>query len=94
MVEILNYGALTQFSKKHPLSRTPLSRWIDVTKVASWSSIIDVQKNFRTAENVEGYVIFNICGNDYRLITVIRYERRQVLVHEVLTHRDYNRWKP
>lgn len=93
-VDILNLDALTRFSRRHPLSRVPLSRWIDIAKVASWKSVIDVQKDFRTAESVEGYVVFNIHGNDYRLITVIRYEKKQVIVHDVFTHRDYDRWKP
>jgi mRNA interferase HigB len=93
-VEIINLTAITDFGRRYPLSRKPLSRWIDITAAAAWRSIIDVQNNFRTAEDVKGYVVFNIHGNHYRLITVIRYERQQVIVHEVFTHSDYDRWQP
>lgn len=93
-MEIVNREALTLFAKRHPFARKPLSRWIDVTSRALWNNLIDVQRNFKTAEDVKGYIVFNIHGNDYRLIVVIRYKKKQVLVHEIYTHSEYDRWKP
>ena len=93
-MDILNREAITAFTRKHPLSRKPLSCWLDIPSAAVWKRVIDVQRDFSAAKDVEGYVVFNIHGNYYRLIAVIRYERQQVLIHEVLTHSDYDRWKP
>jgi mRNA interferase HigB len=93
-MEVLNLEVLAAFSKKHPLARKPLSRWLELTGFAQWNSVTDVQKNFKTAEDVKGYVVFNIHGNAYRLIAVIRYPKKQVIVHEALTHAEYDRWKP
>ncbi len=93
-MEIVSLNTLSQFAKKHPFARKPLSRWTDITGAAVWNSMIDVQRDFKTAEDVKGYVVFNIHGNAYRLISVIRYDRKQVLIHEIQTHADYDRWKP
>ena len=38
------------------------------------------------------YTVFNIGGNKARLITVIRYNAQQVVIHEVLTHAEYDVW--
>ncbi len=93
-MEILNREALFAFAKKHPLSRKPLSRWAEIAAAAFWANIIDVQRDFKTAEDVRGYAVFNIHGNAYRLISVIRYQRNQLIVHEILTHSEYDRWNP
>jgi len=92
-VEIINREALTVFAKRHSLSRKPLSRWVDITIAAVWTNIIDVQKDFKSAEDVKGYVVFNIHGN-YRLICVIRLDKKQVFVHEMFTHPEYDKWQP
>lgn len=38
------------------------------------------------------FTVFNIGGNKARLITIMRYESQQVVIHEVLTHAEYNAW--
>lgn len=38
------------------------------------------------------YTVFNIGGNKVRLITVMRYNAQQVVIHEVLTHAEYDVW--
>jgi mRNA interferase HigB len=93
-MEILNREAIALFARKYSRSRNALCRWLDITGAASWKNILDVQRDFNSAEDVKGYVVFNIHGNDYRLITVIRYLKKQVFVHEVFTHPRYDRWKP
>ncbi len=39
--------------------------------------------------------IFNVCGNDFRLITAIHYDRQKVFVLNFLAHAEYSRdnWK-
>lgn len=93
-MEINNLRAIRQFQTKHPDSRAALERWITITKAAVWKRIIDVQCSFPSAEDVKGWAVFNIKGNDFRLITSIAYFEQEVNVHEILTHQQYNRWKP
>ena len=57
-----------------------------------------MRQNFGDADAVDGYVVFNIRRNRYRLITVIHYARERngkpteghVYVRSFLTHREYS----
>ena len=55
----------------------------------------DLKRTFASASFVEGKTVFNIGGNKYRLISVINYELKTVLVTHVLTHKEYDKdkWK-
>ena len=92
-MEIINESELHSFAKKHSTARKPLSNWIDVTKAAAWKSFAEVRKTFRSADYVKEQVVFDIGGNNYRLIGSIDYTAQRVYVLEVMTHAEYDRWK-
>jgi hypothetical protein len=48
-----------------------------------------------TADKVGDFIVFNVGGNKYRLITAIHFNRRKFYIRNVLTHQEYNRgaWK-
>lgn len=73
----------------------PLDAWFRITKKASWRSLADVRKTFSNADAVGKWTIFNIKGNQYRLITEINYVARRIYIRHVLTHAEYDRggWK-
>ena len=58
-------------------------------------------KTFKDADEVDGYTIFNIRRNRYRLITVIHYSklragvetRGHIYIRSVLTHKEYDNRK-
>ncbi|HEY9868958.1 MAG TPA: type II toxin-antitoxin system HigB family toxin [Candidatus Obscuribacterales bacterium] len=93
-MEILNKLCLRDFSRLHPRSRRALARWLEITEAARWRHMTDVQADFASAEEVKGWVIFNLHGNAYRLVTVIRFPQQQVIIHQAMTHAEYDRWKP
>ena len=92
-MEIVNETDLRSFAKRHSNARRPLANWIDVTRAASWKSFDDIRKTFRTADYVKGQVVFDIGGNNYRLISSLDYTTQRVYVLEVMTHAEYDRWK-
>jgi mRNA interferase HigB len=71
----------------------PLRVWLKITKRAKWQSLADTRKDFPHADLVGVCTVFNIKGNDYRLITKIYYENQKVLVRFVLTHSEYDKGK-
>lgn len=85
----------------HADAEQPLRDWYKaVERAEPWASIIDVRKTFPSADGVVldcGIVatVFNIGGNNYRLIASINYKAQIVFIKEVLTHADYDtdRWK-
>ena len=74
--------------------------WRTVVKAAEWRSIEDVRKTYPSADPVKvdsgrNVTIFNVCGNDFRLITAIHYDKQRLYTLRFLTHAEYdkNKWK-
>jgi mRNA interferase HigB len=92
-VEIINVSELHHFTFKHAKARRAFSNWLDVTLAADWNSFADVRETFRSADYVKNVVVFDVGGNNYRLICSIDYWSKRVSILEVLTHSEYDRWK-
>ncbi len=92
---IANYERAEKFAKKRARARSSLATWRDVTLKATWKNFDDVRKTFRTADIFGDCTIFDIGGNNYRLIAKIDYEAEQVSIKTVMTHAEYDRekWK-
>ena len=56
---------------------------------------MDARRDFRHADAVGGYTVFNIAANKYHLVTRIKYRWQVVYVRQVLTHAEYEKggWK-
>jgi mRNA interferase HigB len=92
---IANYEVVRKFAKKHARARSSLNTWYEVTSKAEWQNLDDVKKTFRTADIYGDCTIFDIGGNNYRLIAQINYAAQQVYVITVMTHAEYDKenWK-
>jgi mRNA interferase HigB len=90
---ILRLAAIESFLKKHAAARGPMARWVEIAAACEWHDIIEVRKTLPTADAVKGtaFTCFNIGGNSYRLLTMISYPRQQILIHELLTHAEYDK---
>lgn len=94
-VKVLSKRALREFWDEHPDAKAPLLHWYNAAIRAVWLSFSDVRGSFAHADAVGKCVVFNIHGNDYRLITKINYPWQVVYIRFVLTHSEYDhgRWK-
>lgn len=94
-MRIISKRRLREFWEKHPEAEGPLLHWYRVTKKADWKNLPDVRADFRHADPVGTCTVFNIKGNDYRLIAGVRYEMQRVFVLKVMTHKQYDAedWK-
>jgi mRNA interferase HigB len=91
-MRIIARKTLREFWEKHPDAEQPLRAWHDKVKKADWKSPADVKRDYRTASFVaNNRVIFNVKGNDYRLVTMIEYLRGVVYIRFVGTHREYDK---
>jgi len=82
------------FKKIHPQSERVSNRWAEVVRAAEWYSFVDVRNTFNTADYVAPQVIFDIGGNKFRLLAIIDFKESVVIVQSVLTHKEYDKWKP
>lgn len=78
--------------RDQPAVKTALDAWFDEAKRARWRSTADIRQSYATASVVTAErVVFNIKGNDYRLVTAIDFEKGIVWIKWLGTHRDYDR---
>jgi mRNA interferase HigB len=72
-------------------SKAALDTWFHEAQRAEWSNSPEVKRSYRTASIVGAdRVVFNIKGNDYRLVTAIDYRRKIVFIQWLGTHRDFD----
>ncbi|MBM2812977.1 MAG: hypothetical protein HW416_3736 [Chloroflexi bacterium] len=76
-------------------AKQPLIEWHQKTEAANWSMLPDVRRTFAHADQVGRLTVFNIKGNDYRLVVRIEYQLHLVFIRWLGTHDEYGRgdWK-
>ena len=77
--------------KDQPALKAALDAWFDEARKAHWASAAELEKLYRTASIVAaGRVVFNIKGNDYRLVAAIDFEKGIIWIKWIGTHKDYD----
>ena len=90
-MRIIAKRALREFWERHPNAKEPLLSWDREVKQEDWDEPAKVKATYRSASIVGGNrVVFNIKGNDYRLVAEIKYKYRVVYVRFVGTHVEYD----
>lgn len=76
----------------HPQAESPLRTWYETVSNAEWASMADVRKTFRSADPIDSErIVFNIGGNNYRLVVKVWFPAMTLWVKFIGTHRDYDR---
>jgi mRNA interferase HigB len=90
-VRIIAKRTLRTFWQRHPKAKGPLEAWHQEVARADWSTPSEVKAQFRTASVLQdNRVVFNIAGNQYRLIVKINYAYRVLYIRFVGTHIEYD----
>ena len=91
-MRIISRAPLRDFSDRHPHARQPLEAWYGRVRHATWKSPADVKSDYSTADILpDQRIVFNIGGNNYRLVVRINYQRQAVYVRFIGTHAEYDR---
>ncbi len=95
-MRIISETRLKQAYEKYPDAEPGIRAWMKLVKAQEWKSFADVKATSIFApDQVKNFVIFDIGGNKYRLITCINYKRKTIYIREFLTHAEYDKdkWK-
>ena len=82
-MHIVSKRALREFWKGHIEAEEPLRRWCGIANKARWHNLVETKADYSSAESVGKCTVFNIKGNDYRLITYINYRIQRVFILHV-----------
>jgi len=91
-MRIIALSTLRVFWERHPDAELPLRNWYAEASRADWSTPVEIKAAYRNASFVaNNRVVFNIKGNDYRLVAAVHYDRKQMFIRFVGTHRQYDK---
>ncbi|HBK24160.1 MAG TPA: type II toxin-antitoxin system HigB family toxin [Planktothrix sp. UBA10369] len=94
-MHLISIRNLRTDTAKYPDIKKQIDEWYAVVRHANWQNLEDVRRIYRDAEAVSNFTVFNIKGNNYRLIVGINYEEQIVYYKYFLTHAEYDKakWK-
>jgi mRNA interferase HigB len=77
--------------KDQPAVKAALDAWFDEVSKADWKNSADVKRLYATASIVSAErIVFNIKGNDYRLVVAVDFEKAIVWIKWIGTHKAYD----
>lgn len=91
-MEIVGKFHIQEFQTRYPWSKAPLAQWAKTIETNSWRHFAELRSSFRAVDYVHGFTVFDIKGNDYRLIAVVRYVQNQLIIRHIFTHDEYYLW--
>jgi mRNA interferase HigB len=90
-MRIIAISHLRMFWQKFPDAEQALKSWVDEVRHATWNRPADIKDQYRNASFLKNRrVVFNIKGNDYRLVVSVAYRFQAVYVKFVGTHAAYD----
>lgn len=93
-MRIVSHRTLKEFyqSKGREDARVALQRWYDTAEKAGWKNLQDIKADFPATDYVGNqHYVFNIRGNKYRLVVVIKFTVGYIFIRFVGTHSKYDK---
>lgn len=91
-MRIFTEQTLKQYIEFHPKSKVALQEWTSIVRKSKWNSFADVKATFNSVDNVGNqHYVFNVKGNTYRIVAVIKFTIKFVYIRFVGTHAEYDK---
>lgn len=94
-MHIISRKMIRDFYQQHPDAKEALDRWYQIVNKTDFQSFAQIKQFFPSADLVHNFVVFNIGGNKYRLVALIKYQFKRLYIRYLLTHKEYDqeKWK-
>ena len=91
-MRIFTEKTLKEYIEIHSDAKTAIQEWVDIVKRSEWTCFADVRRTFNSADAVGNQrYVFNIKGNCYRIVAVIKFTIKFVYIRFIGTHSEYDR---
>lgn len=91
-MRIFTEQTLREYAEKYPEAKVALQEWVNIVKRSEWTCFADVKATFNSVDNVGNqHYVFNIKGNNYRLVVVIKSTIKFVYIRFIGTHKEYDK---
>jgi len=93
-MRIVTFARIKEYIEQHPDADIPLRDWYRKTERCEWRNASDVKQTFNSVDSIgNNRFIFNIKGNDYRLIAIIIFASQKIYIRFIGTHKEYDKIK-
>ncbi|MCA1590526.1 MAG: type II toxin-antitoxin system HigB family toxin [Acidobacteria bacterium] len=90
-MRIISRKALRTYWEKHPEAEQVLDDWYRKAKRVIAKNLSQLRKTFPSADSVGGCVVFNVGGNNYRVVVQLDYDLQIIWIRAVISHAEYNK---
>ena len=77
---VISKRPIREFWERHPESKPALEEWFRKVSQLAAASFTELRRTFGLVDYVDGYTLFNVGGNKYRIATVIHYDKQRLYV--------------
>jgi len=94
-MRVITRKRIFEFIEKHSIGENALNNWYNIITKTNYSSFTDLKGTFPSVDKVQKLTVFNIGGNNIRLVSAIHYNTKCVYIRAILTHAEYDKekWK-
>jgi mRNA interferase HigB len=90
-LRVISKRTLREYWLRNPETEEQLKSWFKEASTANWNTPNEIKEQYGSASILKGSrVVFNVCGNKFRLIVEINYKRQWVFIRFVGTHKEYD----
>ena len=93
-MRVISNKVLVGFGMRYPQASEPLQAWRKIIERTDFQGFSDLRRAFNAVDKVGDYHVFDIAGNKYRLIAAVHFNTQMLFVRHVLTHAEYDKWRP
>lgn len=91
-MRIVAKKTIVAFYTRHADARVALEDWYEKVEAAEWENFAQLRMAFSSADHVGNKrIVFNIKGNDYRLVAIVLFKIKKVYVRFIGTHQEYDK---
>lgn len=92
---VIGKKRVRELQRLHADAGNDLGSWYLIADRSIWGSLIDVRRDFPSADQYGKVLIFNIRHNTYRLVTKVDFRSKLLMIKDLLNHKEYEKggWK-
>ena len=91
-MHIIPIKILREFWQKHLTAEGVLREWHSIVENTDFRDFNHIKQVFNSADYVLPFIVFDVAGNNFRVVVVAHYRAKRVYIREVMTHREYDDW--
>lgn len=91
-MRVISFKILREFYEREPKAEAAIKEWFKKAEKAKWNNFSEIRKTFNSVDSVGNMrYVFNIKGNDYRIVAKVFFTMQSIYIRFVGTHKEYDK---